>query len=224
MNEIFILGVLKKKLAEKVISQFFPVLHSIYESRNSVYLIMDHIEGQTLESFLRINPRGVEDDRVAMILEEAVECLFHLHSCNIVHRDLKPENIIVTPEFKIKIVDFGFSTDPRREYHIFISSGTPGYIAPELLNPGGKVSCGSDIFSLGSIIYELLKNKALIGGETIQEIQDNNKNFNRKIDGLVGEMLQSNPKERITLEELRKILNNMNNDAGSGLVQLMGFE
>ena len=95
-----------------------------------------------------------------------------LHSLKIIHRDIKPENIILTePNFTdIKIFDFGLA-----EYLvegselIFKRSGTPGYVAPEILKDH-HYDDRSDMFSLGVILYQLLSGCTPFFGKNIDEI------------------------------------------------------
>ena len=96
-----------------------------------------------------------------------LEGLAHMHEQFIVHRDIKPANIMVEHDGTAKIVDFGLATDVREKKHLLLRCGTPGYIAPEILrinkNRGERLQTVSDIFSAGSIMYELIYGKYLFG-------------------------------------------------------------
>ncbi len=84
-----------------------------------------------------------------------------MNNYGIVHRDLKPENIIYDQNNrKIKIIDFGFATHFTSESHIYPSCGTPGYVAPEVLDKSKiLITPQIDIFSLGITIYYLVYGK-----------------------------------------------------------------
>ena len=97
-----------------------------------------------------------------------------MKSKTIIHGDLKPENILLSSNtqgnFDLRIADFGFSVKINREYvKTNEILGTPGYIAPEIL-ARCLYSHKSDIFSIGSIMYNLLTRKNLFKGKDINEI------------------------------------------------------
>ena len=74
-----------------------------------------------------------------------------LHSNNIVHRDLKPDNLLVTPDFKVKLIDFGLSKDYTNEVLMTKAGSTP-YMAPEIFN-NNVYDEKCDIWSIGIILY-----------------------------------------------------------------------
>ena len=86
-------------------------LHGVYETKNSVYLSMDYVDGYTLDAFLRkYKVTTIEQRR--KIMKGLIGALGELAEQRIVHRDIKPENIIVSDDCDvIKIVDFGLATD-----------------------------------------------------------------------------------------------------------------
>ena len=108
----------------------------------------------------------------------------HLHEKKIVHRDLKLENIMFRQEnYETPvIIDFGLSTYFNQDKHIYIRCGTPGYVAPEILNminpENPKFYPESDMFSIGVIFYYLLTGEPLFGWEDHKKIFENNKNMN----------------------------------------------
>jgi calcium-dependent protein kinase len=84
-----------------------------------------------------------------------------MHDAGIIHRDLKPDNIMFNEQSsyeKIKIIDFGLATEGSTEKYMFPKCGTPGYVAPEILNLADrsiKYSSVCDVFSCGSIFFKL---------------------------------------------------------------------
>ncbi len=99
-----------------------------------------------------------------------------MHSNNIVHRDLKPENLIFRDENlnSLVIIDFGLSTTVKDSEALFTRCGSPGYVAPEILNNLGY-GCKADIFSLGVIMYILLTSKFVFNAKDYNEILRKNK-------------------------------------------------
>lgn len=98
---------------------------------------------------------------------------------NVIHRDLKPENIILSKE--PIIIDFGLATLADEPKYLFVRCGTPGYVAPEIINIKDMTIKSlpiSDVFSAGCIFYYIIFNRHLFMGKSGQEII----NLNRECD------------------------------------------
>lgn len=101
-----------------------------------------------------------------MIMEQLILALDFMHKKNVIHRDIKPDNILVVDKsnMQVCIADLGFSCGLDENELIQKKCGTPGYVAPEVLK--GKISSKkSDIYSLGSLFYNLLAGQMLFGGK-----------------------------------------------------------
>ena len=134
-----------------------------------------------------------------------------MHKKKVIHRDLKPENIIFknTKNIDIGIVDLGFATKEKDYDKLFKRCGTPGYVAPEILNDK-PYDCKVDIYSCGIIFYIILTGKIPFNGHSYKEIVY--KNMKAKIDfnlprkmkvsddtlNLLMRMLEKDPANRIT--------------------------
>ena len=94
-----------------------------------------------------------------------------MHTQQIIHRDLKPENIIFLQSNhlqSLKIADFGLATFTYAEKYLFPKCGTPGYVAPEILNladKSNKYGSACDVFSLGCLMFKVLTGKDLFEGK-----------------------------------------------------------
>lgn len=137
-------------------------IYEVYESDNSIYIVLDLIEGGEL--FARLTSKAYYDEeKLAKLLANLLSPLAHLHKLHIIHRDLKPENILLKSkesDTDIVIADFGLSTDIIfLEKILFKRCGTPGFVAPEVLNYDEKKHSfyneKCDIFSVGVIFYIL---------------------------------------------------------------------
>ena len=111
-------------------------------------MVMEWIEGTTLDRFLETHPRRNEAQRLVTQLLDAIE---HIHRHGIAHRDLKPTNIMVTDNGgQVKIIDFGLA-DTDAHLNLKQPAGTAGFMAPEQLT-GRDADTRNDIYSLGVIL------------------------------------------------------------------------
>jgi serine/threonine-protein kinase len=150
-----------------------PAIATIYEvgtDSGIVFIAMEHVAGETLRARLA-RPLPVEE--ALALLRQVVEGLDHAHRAGVVHRDLKPENILVQPDGRVKILDFGLAKltgnaggavvvgeqdetltrEPLTGDGMLL--GTVAYMSPEQVR-GGALDARSDLFSLGTLAYEML--------------------------------------------------------------------
>ncbi len=165
----------RARLEAKVLSQLeHPNVVKVYDAGvtddGAIYIVMEMLQGRTLRDCLRHLRRFTvaETFHVGIQIAEAVQVA---HCQNAIHRDLKPENVFVLCKNIVKVLDFGIAkllggntmtTQPN------LIRGTPQYMSPEHME-GRPVTAQSDIYALGSVLYELLAATppALIG---LQEI------------------------------------------------------
>lgn len=138
-----------------------------------------------------------------------------MHVKNIMHRDIKPENILIRSKNSLDLViaDFGLAEFAEIEEYLFVRCGTPGYVAPEVINIRDmkkKYSPICDIFSIGIIFHIFLFRHSIFTKKTYNEVLNENRacNFNfanpmyQEIPApaldLLQKMLRINPLERIT--------------------------
>jgi serine/threonine protein kinase len=141
----------------------------------------------------------------------------HLSAKRIIHRDLKPENIMFRTKdsLEIAICDFGLATHAEEENYLFVRCGTPGFVAPEIINIKDmslKSETISDVFSAGIIFHYLLLNKSAFEGTRYADILAQNRvcNFNfdkeeyNKLNSdaldLLKKMIEKRPEFRITAD------------------------
>jgi len=146
-----------------------PNIVSVYDvgiAENVHYIVTELIEGETLRQ--RIVPQGIPTRKAVELAVQLASGLAAAHDQGIAHRDLKPENIIVSKDGRLKILDFGLAKLRRShaqtetvdgvtgaETNVGMVLGTAGYMAPEQVR-GEPADHFSDIFSFGSILYEML--------------------------------------------------------------------
>jgi calcium-dependent protein kinase len=145
-------------------------LYEVFESDNSLYLIMEECYGGDL--FSRISKRIEANDmysekEACEIIQQVLRAIEYCHNVGIVHRDLKPENLLYLHEGSeennpIKIIDFGLSQSINLNKMLSSKVGTAYYVAPEIL--AGKYTEKCDIWSAGVILYILLSGEPPFNG------------------------------------------------------------
>ena len=139
-----------------------PNLPRIYEhftENDRSYLVMDFIEGQTLEEYLEQKGGGpLPVDQVITWAEQLCDVLNYLHSHQppIIFRDLKPANVMISDSGHVYLIDFGIARffKPGKQ-HDTVALGSPGYAAPEQYGKAQSTP-RSDIYSLGALLHHLL--------------------------------------------------------------------
>jgi len=143
-------------------------------SEGNYFIVMEYIDGPSLAEVLE--RRGKLDATTALLIAREV-CLGldHAHRRGIVHRDIKPANIMITREGTVKITDFGLAKLCRAQLQQTVADtllGTPLYMSPEQA-VGESVDGRSDLFSLGTICYEMLTGEQPFIGETYAAVIQN---------------------------------------------------
>jgi len=153
-------------------------IHGLEESDGVPYLVLEYVPGENLRGPLAI-------DELLPVIRQIIDALEEAHENGIVHRDLKPANIKITPDRKLKVLDFGLAKaligDPVDEVAAnsptlaasaltrgAVLLGTAAYMSPEQAR-GHKADKRADIFAFGSVLYEMLTGKQAFGGPTISD-------------------------------------------------------
>jgi photosystem II stability/assembly factor-like uncharacterized protein len=152
-------------------------IHQVGETDDEFYVVMELIEGRSLSEL--ITATGLSMESVTRYGTQIADALAHAHDRGIVHRDLKGSNVMVTPEGRVKVLDFGLATRLERDEiseltlsHTAMESklvGTIPYMAPEVLR-GQKGDYLSDVWSLGVLLYEASAGKLPFRGNTGFEV------------------------------------------------------
>jgi serine/threonine-protein kinase len=129
------------------------------------FLVMDYIEGQSLDQALAAQPGGLEEDTVVGWADQLLSALEYIHQHALVHRDVKPANIRVTPDGHVFLVDFGlvkvFDPVSPKTATAVRGLGTPQYAPPEQYDAElGHTEPRSDLYALGATLYHLLAGEA----------------------------------------------------------------
>jgi Tol biopolymer transport system component len=206
--------------AEVLASLNHPNIAAIYdleEANNATFLVLELVEGETLADRIARGPIPVNGAlNIAKAICEALEAA---HEKGIVHRDLKPANVKITPDGKVKVLDFGLakalenvqaasslSNSPTigvMNTNAGVILGTASYMSPEQAR-GKAVDKRTDVWSFGAVLYEMLTGEQLFQGETISDIvaavlskEPNWQRVPAKVQRLLKSCLEKDPKRRL---------------------------
>lgn len=199
-----------------------PHIVSVYDYQVSdpPFIAMEYVPGQDLENHLaQRGPLGVFD--ALAVARQVGSALAHAHSASVLHRDVKPSNVIVTEDLRAKLVDFGLARNFERLSQLTTRLGTPGFVAPELLDPQRfryPVGVAADVYGFGSLLAALLTGQSPFGRGTPVEILRNQMDDHRTLPSDLHPLLRAvieratavSPSDRhpsipALLEQLRRI-------------------
>lgn len=159
-------------------------IHGLEYSGSTHYLVMELVAGETLADRIK-RDKAVPVEEALGIAKQIAEALEAAHEKGIIHRDLKPANVKVTPEGKVKVLDFGLakafegeamtedmSNSPTLSMAATMQGvilGTAAYMSPEQAR-GKSVDKRTDIWAFGCVLYELLTGKQAFHGEDVTDI------------------------------------------------------
>jgi len=138
-----------------------PNVLSIYalgEHESNPFIVMELVEGQTLDRFIAERGSQLDLDVNLRILNQICLGLSAIHLAGTLHRDIKPSNILLDKDLRVRVSDLGLAVGVQEGALVKELVGTPGYIAPEIQfgAEAGGATQQSDLYSLGCVAYELL--------------------------------------------------------------------
>ena len=193
-NEIFALKEMNKKKiidkkCEKSINNeriflsklnhpFLVNMHFAFQDKDNLYLVIDILNGGDLRYHCS-RYKQFSEEQTRFFIACLVHALSYIHKNNVIHRDIKPENLVLDDKGYVHITDFGIAKDNfednRKE-----NSGTPGYMAPEVMKGFGH-SFSVDYFAIGVIGYEFMNGRRPYRGKNRKEIKEQMLSFQAKI-------------------------------------------
>ncbi|KAI9339574.1 kinase-like domain-containing protein [Obelidium mucronatum] len=186
-------------------------LYEVLTTESKIYMFTEYCAGGEAFDFLcNVNRMDDQDPVTRKMFREIVEAVAYCHEKNFVHRDLKLENVLLTEDFTVKVIDFGF-TRPYNERNLLDTyCGSVAYAAPEMIT--GKKYSGprADIWSLGVILYTLLcgylpfddDNEAIVH-QKINALDYELPDFlSEDSKSLISQILQINPTDRISVQDI----------------------
>ena len=219
------------------------MLHSIEEADGLRFLTMELVEGETLSK--QIPSRGFAMERLLSLAIALTDAVSAAHRQGILHRDLKPENVMLTPDGRLKVLDFGlaklrFDADDADRTTKETQSvtqdgrivGTVAYMSPEQAQ-GLPLDHRSDIFTLGILLYEMATGERPFRGNTnlsvlssilkdvprsVSELRDD---IPKPLARMIQRALEKRPEDRYqSTTDLRRDLEDLKRDVDTGEVML----
>ena len=198
-------GIMKSLSNSNNVVKFFET----YETKKHICIVMEYICAGDLLSYIKKRSKLTEPVS-KFIFKQIILALQYIHSHNIVHRDIKLDNILIDLDNNIKICDFGVSKIIKKGDIMVEQCGTPAYIAPEILKNRGYEGFAVDIWSAGVVLYAMLSGTVPFKGGDINELHEliiNGKfnpvkNISKDASHLINRLLDIDPKNRITIDEI----------------------
>jgi len=210
------------KMARKISHKNACRMYDIGKDGDSRYITMEYVSGEDLKkSIRRMGPLTLK--KTLSISRQICQGLSEAHHLGIVHRDLKPQNIMIDREGNTKIMDFGIalSQEARGITDSNIMMGTPHYLSPEQFD-GKRADERSDIYSLGTIIFEMVTGQVPFDGENALSIavkhktekpldpRESNPQIPEELRRLILKCMEKNPSQRYqTATELYSALSSL---------------
>ena len=217
-------------------------IHSVEDAGGVLFLTLELVEGSTLAE--QIPKDGLPLDRLLSIAIPLADAVGAAHQRGITHRDLKPANVMITPDRRVKVLDFGLAKLAESEQAAMGVTvpaadltgagrimGTTAYMSPEQAE-GKPVDPRSDVFSMGVMLYEMAIGERPFKGDTQVSIlssiikdtpapvTDRRQELPRDLDRIVKHCLAKDPEDRYqTAKDLRNDLRTLKADLDSGAVQ-----
>ena len=184
-------------------------LFECFENEKYFFIIMENvIGGNLLNAINKMNKLSETISRNIFI--QLIETIKYIHSKGIVHRDIKPDNILLNLNNNIKLCDFGVSKEIKKGQLITDSSGTPAFIAPEILLDDPYDPYMTDIWSSGVVLYLMVSGFFPFTGINESQLHKNIlsgkfpkiQNISNNLNDLISKILEVDPKKRIKIDEI----------------------
>ncbi|XP_030437599.1 SNF-related serine/threonine-protein kinase-like [Gopherus evgoodei] len=186
-------------------------LYEVIDTHSKLYLILELGDGGDMFDHIMRHEGGLAEGRAKHYFAQIVHAISYCHKLHVVHRDLKPENVVFFREQGVvKLTDFGFSNRFQPGKMLTTSCGSLAYSAPEILLGDEYDAPAVDVWSLGVILYMLVCGQPPFqeanDSETLTMIMDCRyiipPHVSSQCSDLIGRMLQRDPKQRASLEQI----------------------
>jgi serine/threonine protein kinase len=204
-------------------------IHEVGEHEGQHYLSMRLIEGQSLANLISNSSSKISTREAArFVATTTAYAMHHAHQRGILHRDLKPSNILIDADGEPYVMDFGLAKRLDHDSCLTVTGatlGTPSYMSPEQAGGQKTLTTATDVYSLGTILYELLTGRPAFKGDTtvdtLNQIREKmpsrltsiNPNVDRDLETICLKCLEKDPQRRYqtaqaVADELNRFLRN----------------
>lgn len=190
-----------------------PRITTIEEEGDSLFIIMDYVDGMSMKAWLVQNGR-ISQDVTLLWMRQITQTMMYLHNRRnpIFYRDMKPDNVMIQTDGNLKLLDFGISMVLTGKDDVITKAlGTKGYAAPEQSKRGMKCDLRSDIYAMGKTMYFMLTgvNPSQVKPGEEKRVREINPVVDEEIEAIVEKCCQEDPNKRYqTCEELLYDLHN----------------
>ncbi|MCD8039145.1 MAG: serine/threonine protein kinase [Lachnospiraceae bacterium] len=202
--------ILETDMLKKLSHKNLPSIVDIIDSDENFLIVMDYIEGSTLEKLVNENGAYPQEDVVSWSIQ-LCDVLQYLHTQPrpIIYRDMKPSNVMLKSDGSVVLIDFGTAREfKEQKAGDTVCLGTQGYAAPEQFGGNGQTDARTDIYCLGATMYHLLTghNPSKPPYE-LYPITRWNPNLSSGLEKVILKCIQKNPDDRYqSADELRYAL------------------
>ena len=205
----------ENQILDQLNHKFIINKKSSFQDKNYLYLLMDLATGGDLRFHMCVK-KTFNENQIKFFAACLMESMKFIHGKGFIHRDIKPENIVFEEKGYLRLTDFGISKK-RKINNMKNTSGTPGYMAPEVLFHQNH-SYEVDYFALGVILYECVVGKRPYLGASRQDIRDaivesqvqiDARNVNWSSQGIdfINQLIQRKPYQRLGSEGIEQLYN-----------------
>ena len=213
-NQVALAALLKEaNLMKRLDHPTLPRIVDIIDDNQNVYVIMDYIEGESLNKVL--DAYGAQpQEAVIEWAKQVSEVLDYLHTQNppIIYRDMKPANLMLKPDGSVRLIDFGIAREHKEgKAGDTEAIGTRGYAAPEQFGGMGQTDARTDIYSFGVTLYHLVTGKSPAEPPyELYPIRQWDPSFSSGLEWLIQKCTQLNPGDRFqSCAEITYVLENL---------------
>ena len=209
----------EKNILSKINHPFIVNMYFSFQDNDNLYLLLDLLSGGDLRYHLsNKKPNVFNEIQTKFFISNIILALEYIHSQKIIHRDIKPENLVLDISGYVRLTDFGIAIINKND-HSKESSGTAGYMAPEVILQQGH-SYPADFFALGVIGYEFMIGNRPYHGENRKQIKNSILSYQAKIKfnntkkgwtenskDFINRLLQRRPAKRLGYNGIKEIKN-----------------
>ncbi|CAK6972241.1 maternal embryonic leucine zipper kinase [Scomber scombrus] len=186
-------------------------LYQVIETSTQIFMILEYCPGGELFDYIIAKDR-LSEEETRVFFRQIVSALAYVHSQGYAHRDLKPENLLIDEDHNLKLIDFGLCAKPKGglSYELMTCCGSPAYAAPELIQGKAYIGSEADVWSMGVLLFALLcgylpfddDNCMVLYRKISRGKYDNPQWLSPGSILLLNQMMQVDPKRRITVRQL----------------------